>query len=85
MVLTSSYDKYDHATRRPEEDPLKRPCCAKCGGKLVCEAYPLEDMLVSKCFVCGKIAAYRELSREESRRLYRRVDQPAAAAQPLAS
>lgn len=39
------------------------------------EAYPLEDMLAQKCFVCGKIASYRELSREESRRLFRRVDQ----------
>lgn len=56
---------------------MTRPNCAKCGGKLVYEAYPLEDMLVSKCFVCGKIASYRELSREESRTLFRRVDQPA--------
>jgi hypothetical protein len=56
-----------------------RPSCPKCGGKLVLEAYPLEDMLVQKCFVCGKIAKYRELSREESRRLFRKVDQPVAA------
>jgi hypothetical protein len=38
----------------------------------------MEDMLVSKCFVCGKIEGYRELTREEARRLFRRVDQPAA-------
>ncbi len=44
----------------------------------------MEEMLVSKCFVCGKIANYRELSREESRRLFRRVDQPPMV-QPLAS
>src|SRR5438270_13618 len=31
-------------------------------------------MLVSKCFVCGKIASYRDLDREEARRLDRRVD-----------
>lgn len=40
------------------------------------EAYPLEEMLVRKCFVCGKIASYRELSREESRQLFRKVDRP---------
>jgi hypothetical protein len=45
----------------------------------VYERYPLEEMLVSKCFVCGKIASYRELNREEARRLFRRVDQPAPA------
>ena len=58
--------------------------CKKCGGKLVYESYPLEDMLVSKCFVCGKIDAYRELTRDEARRLFRRVDAPVSA-QPLAS
>jgi hypothetical protein len=60
-----------------EEAPVTRPSCKKCGGKLVYESYPLEDMLVSKCFVCGKIDAYRELTREQARRLFRRVDQPA--------
>lgn len=54
---------------------MNRPCCAKCGGRLVIESYPAEDMLANKCFVCGKIASYRELSREESRRLFKRVDQ----------
>ena len=34
----------------------------------------MEDMLVSKCFVCGKIDKYRELTRDEARRLFRRVD-----------
>jgi hypothetical protein len=48
----------------------------KCGGRLVYESYPMEDMLVSKCFVCGKIDAYRELTREEARTLFRRVDRP---------
>lgn len=62
---------------------MVRPNCKKCGGKLVYEAYPMEDMLVSKCFVCGKIDAYRELTREQARRLYRRVDGPVR--QPLAS
>ena len=57
-----------------EEAMVNRPCCKKCGGKLVYESYPLEDMLVSKCFVCGKIDKYRELTREEARRLFRRVD-----------
>lgn len=66
-----------------EEAPLNRPCCKKCGGKLVYESYPLEDMLVSKCFVCGKIDKYRELTREEARRLFRRVDR--VTAPPLAS
>jgi hypothetical protein len=61
-----------------------RPVCSKCGGKLVYESYPIEEMLVMKCFVCGKIDSYRELSREESRRLFRRVDSPVAR-QPLAS
>lgn len=65
----------DQATRQPEEVPVTRPNCAKCGGRLVYESYPAEDMLVSKCFVCGKIASYRDLTREESRRLFRRVDQ----------
>lgn len=55
---------------------MNRPKCGKCGGKLVLESYPMEEMLVSKCFVCGKIDNYRELTREESRRLFRRVDQP---------
>ncbi|GAC1329339.1 MAG: hypothetical protein NVS2B16_08750 [Chloroflexota bacterium] len=55
---------------------MNRPKCGKCGGKLVLESYPMEEMLVRKCFVCGKIDNYRELSREESRQLYRRVDQP---------
>lgn len=55
---------------------MTRPNCAKCGGKLVLESYPVEDMLVSKCFVCGKIASYRELTREQSRRLFRKIDQP---------
>jgi len=54
---------------------VNRPGCKKCGGKLVYETYPLEDMLVNKCFVCGKIASYRELTREQARNLYRRVDQ----------
>jgi hypothetical protein len=66
-----------------QEAAVNRPCCKKCGGKLVYESYPLEDMLVSKCFVCGKIDKYRELTREESRRLFRRVD--GVAAPPLAS
>lgn len=56
-----------------------RPRCKKCGGKLVYESYPVEEMLVNKCFVCGKIDSYHELSREESRRLFRRVDQPMTA------
>jgi hypothetical protein len=58
---------------------VTRPSCNKCGGKIVYEAYPLEDMLVSKCFVCGKINGYRELNRDESRKLFRRVDEPYAA------
>ena len=61
-----------------EEEVLARPVCSKCGGKLVYESYPMEEMLVMKCFVCGKIDSYRELTREESRQLFRRVDQPAA-------
>jgi hypothetical protein len=44
----------------------------------VYESYPLEDMLVSKCFVCGKIDSYRELTRAEARNLFRRVDTAAA-------
>jgi hypothetical protein len=69
---------------------VTRPNCKKCGGRLVYESYPLEDMLVSKCFVCGKIDSYRELTRDEARRLFRRVDAPVArpiapAARPLAS
>lgn len=55
---------------------MNRAKCGKCGGKLVFESYPMEEMLVRKCFVCGKIDGYRELSREESRRLFRRVDRP---------
>jgi hypothetical protein len=66
-----------------EEAVVTRPCCKKCGGKLVYESYPLEDILVSKCFVCGKIDKYRELTREEARRLFRRVDR--SPAPPLAS
>ena len=58
---------------------MTRPTCKKCGGRLVFESYPMEDMLVRKCWVCGKIDGYRELTREEARRLFRRVDQ---AAQP---
>ena len=57
---------------------MTRPTCKKCGGKLVYESYPLEDMLVSKCFVCGKIDSYRELTRAEARNLFRRVDTAAA-------
>jgi hypothetical protein len=69
---------------------VTRPNCKKCGGRLVYESYPLEDMLVSKCFVCGKIDSYRELTRDEARRLFRRVDAPVArpispAVRPLAS
>jgi hypothetical protein len=70
----------DNAT---EEALVNRPCCKKCGGRLVYESYPLEDMLVSKCFVCGKIDKYRELTRDEARRLFRRVDP--ITAPPLAS
>ena len=55
---------------------MTQATCKKCGGKLVFESYPLEDMLAKKCFVCGKIDSYRELTREESRRLFRRIDQP---------
>lgn len=44
----------------------------------------MEEMLVMKCFVCGKIDNYRELTREQARRLYRRVDRPVATT-PLAS
>jgi hypothetical protein len=44
----------------------------------------MEEMLVSKCFVCGKIDSYRELNREEARRLFRRVD-ATAQKQKLAS
>jgi hypothetical protein len=58
--------------------------CSKCGGKLVYESYPAEEMLVVKCFMCGKIDGYRELSREESRKLFRKVDR-VPAPQPLAS
>ena len=64
--------------RRLRRFPLSRPICKKCGGRLVYESYPAEDMLVSKCFVCGKIDNYRELSRAESRELFRRVDQRVA-------
>jgi hypothetical protein len=35
-------------------------------------------MLVHKCFVCGKIDSYRELTRDEAKRLFRRVDHVAA-------
>lgn len=57
---------------------MTRPTCKKCGGKLVYESYPMEEMLAMKCFVCGKIDSYLELTREESRRLFRKIDQPAA-------
>lgn len=53
---------------------MPRPTCPKCGGRLVIESYPAEDMLAQKCFMCGRIAGYRHLSREESRRLFRPVD-----------
>jgi hypothetical protein len=36
----------------------------------------MEEMLAVKCFACGKIDSYRELTREESRKLFRRVDSP---------
>lgn len=48
------------------------------------EAYPAEDMLVSKCFVCGKIDSYRELTREQARTMFRRVD-AASLSERLAS
>jgi hypothetical protein len=69
---------------------MTRPTCKKCSGRLVYESYPLEDMLVSKCFVCGKIDTYRELTRDEARRIFRRVDRSAVRpltplARPLAS
>jgi hypothetical protein len=60
---------------------VARPTCKKCGGKLIIESYPMEEMLAMKCFTCGKIDAYRELTREQSRNLFRRVD----ARVPLAS
>ena len=63
---------------------MTHPKCSKCGGKVVYESYPMEEMLVGKCFVCGKIDSYRELTREQSRRLFRRIDQPAVL-QKLAS
>lgn len=53
---------------------MVRPTCSKCGGRIMQEAYPMEDMLVSKCFVCGKIDNYRELTREQVRTMFRRVD-----------
>jgi len=56
-----------------------RPSCKKCGGRLVYERYPLEEMLVRKCWVCGKIDSYRELNREEARTLFRRIDEPVMA------
>lgn len=59
-----------------QEAPVARHSCGKCGGKIVYESYPVEEMLVFKCFTCGKIDRYRELTREESRRLFRPVDQP---------
>ena len=58
---------------------MARPTCKKCGGRLVYETYPMEDMLVSKCWVCGKIDGYRELTRDQAKRLFRRVDQPAVS------
>lgn len=57
---------------------MTRPVCKKCGGKLIYESYPMEEMLAVKCFACGKIDSYRELTREESRKLFRRVDSPVA-------
>ncbi len=53
---------------------MTRPKCSKCGGRMMYEAYPMEDMLVSKCFVCGKIDSYRELTRAQVRTMFRRVD-----------
>lgn len=53
---------------------MNRPNCKKCGGRLVFESYPMEDLLVTKCFMCGKIDSYRELTREQARSLFRRVD-----------
>jgi hypothetical protein len=44
----------------------------------------MEEMLAMKCFTCGKIDSYRELTREESRTLFRRVDRPVATS-PVAS
>ena len=68
----------DSATMAIQEASVTRPMCKKCGGKLVYEAYPMEDMLVSKCFVCGKIDTYRELTRDQARRLFRKVDRAVA-------
>jgi hypothetical protein len=80
-------DLQDRSDQAYEEAPVNRPPCKKCGGRLVYESYPMEDLLVSKCFVCGKIDAYRELSRDQARKLFRRVDQTVAppVAPPLAS
>lgn len=55
---------------------MAQPICKKCGGRLEYESYPMEEMLVRKCWVCGKIDGYRQLSRDEARRLFRRVDRP---------
>lgn len=63
-------------TRRSEEATVTRIPCKKCGGRLVYESYPMEDMLAYKCFVCGKIDSYRELTRQQARTLFRRVDAP---------
>ncbi len=63
---------------------MARPTCSKCGGRIVYEAYPAEDMLVTKCFVCGKIDNYRELTRDEVHRIFRRVD-ASVVAEKLAS
>lgn len=60
---------------------MSRPTCLKCGGKLVIESYPAEELLAQKCFSCGRIAGYRELTREESRRLFRPVDRGYTVAQ----
>lgn len=54
--------------------------CKKCGGRLVVESYPLEEMLVNKCFTCGKIDGYRELTRQEAKTIFRRVDRHLPAA-----
>ena len=61
---------------------MAKTYCSKCGGKLVYESYPAEEMLARKCFVCGKIDSYLELTRAQSKRLFRPVDTPAI---PLAS
>jgi hypothetical protein len=39
----------------------------------------MEDMLVMKCFVCGKIDSYRELTREQVRRVFHGRDRMVVA------